>query len=98
VLRAGGLADRVVAFAADLLPLYATAYAFEQSIFAERMSAEESERYLAEMDAYWKALPAERFPHIAALSGELMAEPDPDARFEFGLEVLVAGIAAMRSG
>jgi TetR/AcrR family tetracycline transcriptional repressor len=94
ILRAGGLPDQVVAFAADLLPLYATAYAFEQSIFAERMS-QEGERYMAELDAYWKSLPAARFPNIAALSGELMAEPDPDARFEFGLDALVTGIAAM---
>jgi AcrR family transcriptional regulator len=55
LLRAGGLPDRVVAFA---------------------------------------ALPAERFPNIAALRGDLLAAGDGDERFEFGLEMLVAGIAA----
>ena len=38
LLRAGQLPKKVVAYAVDILPLFATAYAFEQGIFAERMS------------------------------------------------------------
>ena len=42
LLRAGQLPKKVVAYAVDILPLFATAYAFEQGIFAERMSGEEA--------------------------------------------------------
>jgi AcrR family transcriptional regulator len=97
LLRAGGLPDRVVAYAADILPLYATAYAFEQGIYAERMTAEEGARYLDEIAAYFAALPAERFPNITALREDLFAGGEGDERFEFGLEMLVAGLAAQAS-
>jgi AcrR family transcriptional regulator len=95
LLRAGGLPDLVIAYAADILPLYATAYAFEEGIQAEQMSEEEIARYYAQVGEYFRSLPAERFPHIHALSGVLAGpEEDPEARFRFGLEMLVTGIAA----
>lgn len=95
LLRAGGLPERVIAYAADILPLYATAYAFEEGVQAETMSEEEIARYYAQVDEYFRALPADRFPHIHALSGVLAGpEEDPEARFRFGLEMLVTGIAA----
>jgi AcrR family transcriptional regulator len=94
LLRAGNLPDRVVAYAADILPLYATAYAFEQGLHASHMSEEELERHFAELGEYFHALPAERFPNIAALADALTGEDEPDARFEFGLDMLVTGIAA----
>ena len=96
LLRAGGLPDRVVAYAADILTLYATAYAFEQGIYAERMSGDAGARYLGEIGTYFGALPADRFPNIAALREDLLAGGEGDERFEFGLEMLVAGIAAER--
>jgi AcrR family transcriptional regulator len=96
VLRAGNLPDRVVAYAADILPLYATAYAYEQGVYAERMTAEEGARYLQQVGEYFAALPADRFPNVHALREELMAGGEGDERFEFGLELLVAGLAAQR--
>jgi hypothetical protein len=78
----------------DVLMLYATAYAYEQGVYAERMSAEDGERYLQQIGEYFAALPADRFPNVAALSEELMAGGEGDERFEFGLEMLVAGIAS----
>ena len=82
LLRAGGLPDQVVAHGHDLLQLYAVATACEQ--------AARDEAYTAEVRAYLAALPADRFPNLASLAGFLGA---PE-RFEFGLDVLVAGLAA----
>jgi AcrR family transcriptional regulator len=98
LLRAGGLPDQVVAYAADILPLYATAYAFEQGLFAGGKTEEDAERYYAQLDEFFRALPAARFPNIAALTHVLAGEEAPDARFEFGLEMLVTGLAAQARG
>jgi AcrR family transcriptional regulator len=93
ILALGGLPKQVIAYAVDLLPLYAVATAYEQSLTNERTATEEGARYLDEVDAYLAALPPDRFPHIAALAPEL-GEGDAGERFEFGLDVLVAGLAA----
>jgi AcrR family transcriptional regulator len=82
VLRLGGLPDQVVAYGCDLLTLYAVATACEE--------AARDDGYVAEVRAYLGALPDDRFPHLAALGGLLGAEE----RFEFGLDVLVTGLAA----
>ncbi|WP_426403676.1 TetR/AcrR family transcriptional regulator C-terminal domain-containing protein [Streptomyces sp. R-07] len=46
-----------------------------------------------QMEAYFASLPPERFPHLVALAGTLMTG-DADERFDFGLDVVVAGLAA----
>jgi AcrR family transcriptional regulator len=82
ILRLGGLPDQVVAYGSDLLMLYAVATAYEE--------AARDDGYVADVRAYRGALPADRFPHLAALGGLLGA----GERFEFGLDVLVTGLAA----
>ena len=59
ILRLGGLPDQVVAYGVDLLPLYAVATAYEHALAAERMTTEEGERYIAELQQYFAALPPE---------------------------------------
>jgi hypothetical protein len=100
IMRAGGLPERVIAYAADILPLYATAYAFEEGIQAEQMSEEQIARYYEQVGEYFRSLPAAQFPHIHALSGVLAGpeEEDPEARFRFGLDMLTTGIAAQAAG
>ena len=85
LLTLGGLPKQVIAYAADLLPLYAAATAHEQSLAA----TEDGARYRDEVHAYLAALPPDRFPHLATLGHSDSAE-----RFEFGLDLLVAGLAA----
>ena len=82
ILRLGGLPNQVVAYGRDLLTLYAVATAYEE--------AARDDGYVADVRAYLGALPDDRFPHLAALGGLLGAEE----RFEFGLDVLVTGLAA----
>ena len=93
VLRAGGVPSRQAAYAADLLAQYVTVDVYEGSLFEQRL--ERDPGYLARLGAHFGALPAERFPTTVSMVGELMGGGGPDARFEFGLTVLVTGLAAV---
>ena len=93
LLRAGGLPLQAAAYAADLLPQFVTASAYEFGLF-ERRLVDEPE-YFARLSDYYRALPADRFPVLASMVNELMADEGPDARFEFGLDVIVRGLAAL---
>jgi len=93
ILRAGGLPDQVVAYAADLLPQYVTLDAYEGSLFEQRMQRDPG--YFPAIFDYFRSLPADRFPNFAALAESMVAEDESDdARFEFGLDVLVRGLAS----
>jgi AcrR family transcriptional regulator len=93
ILRAGRLPDQVVAYAADLLPQYVNVVAYETSLFERRMEREPE--YFTELGEYFAALPPDRFPNVAALVDELMHGAEGDERFEFGLDVIVRGLASM---
>jgi hypothetical protein len=96
VLRAGGLPDRVVAYACDLLPLYVMATAYEESLYqSEGATPEQVAAFADSMRRYFASLPPERYPNLVSLAGPLTAGAEGDERFEFGLEVLVRGLAAM---
>jgi AcrR family transcriptional regulator len=95
LLRGAGLADQVIAFACDLLPLYVMAIAYEESLYqSETNSPAEVERFVADMGRYFASLPPVRFPNVVSLATALTAGDD-DERFEFGLEVLLRGLDAM---
>jgi hypothetical protein len=95
-LRRGELPTDVIVFACDLLPLYVTEIAYEDSVYAgEQISPEQLAEYVAEMRSYFESLPASRFPNVVAFAAALTAGSPGDERFEFGLEVLVGGLAAM---
>jgi AcrR family transcriptional regulator len=98
LLRGAGFPDRIVALVGDLASLYVGAYAFEESLglaspTGEDLAAEES---IAMIRGYWESLPPEHFPHTLALLGVLF-EGGADERFEFGLDVIVRGLAALKS-
>jgi AcrR family transcriptional regulator len=96
LLRAGELPDQVIAYACDLLPLYVMAIAYEESLYGgEENTPEQVAAYITDMRRYFESLPAQRFPNLVSLAGPLTSG-DGDERFEFGLEVLVRGLAAMR--
>jgi hypothetical protein len=59
-----------------------------------RTTAEDFDAFAAGMQDYFASLPRERFPNVVALAGQL-TDGDNNARFEFGLDVLVRGLAAM---
>lgn len=94
ILRAGGLSDQVCAYAVDLIPLYVCSVAYEESVMgAGNWTPADIEKFTSELSDWFGALSADRFPNIVALAGALTAGTGDD-RFEFGVQVIVAGIAS----
>jgi AcrR family transcriptional regulator len=93
LLSASGLSRQAVAYAADLLPQFVTASVYEESLFVQRLEHEPA--YFEQLEAYFRAAPADRFPALADLVTEMMGGDGPDERFEFGLDVIVQGLAAI---
>ncbi|MGD9696324.1 MAG: TetR/AcrR family transcriptional regulator [Thermoleophilia bacterium] len=93
LLRGAGLPDRTVAYAGDLLSQYVEAFAYEESLVTDNEGGRRPiHETVAMLRQYIASLPPERFPHLTSLSDE-MTGGGPDARFEFGLDVLIRGLA-----
>ncbi|HEX3806592.1 MAG TPA: TetR/AcrR family transcriptional regulator [Gaiellaceae bacterium] len=99
IMRNAGLPDLVTSLAADLLALYMGAVAYEESLMAASgANAHSIMEFVLQLRAYLQALPPDRFPHLVALAEPLTTfSPERDDRFEFGLDVLIAGIEAQAS-
>lgn len=97
ILRAAGLPDRTTAYVVDLFSLYIGAYAFEESMGLASPTGEDlpPDQIVGMIKGYFASLPADRFPNTLALIDQLFAG-DFNDRFEFGLDVLVMGLAATR--
>jgi AcrR family transcriptional regulator len=89
-----GIPDRVIAYVADLTAMYVEAFAFEESLGVASPTGEDlpPEQIAGMLRDYLLSLPAERVPNVHRAIDELFAG-DADARFEFGLELIVRGIA-----
>ena len=98
VMRAGGLSDRAIGLGADLLALYIGAVAYEESLQpVEEWTPERTGEFAEELRGYFESLPPERFPNLIAMAGAL-TDGDGEDRFEFGLDVLIRGLAAIPPG
>jgi AcrR family transcriptional regulator len=93
ILSAGGVSARVAALSMDILALYITATAVEESIEAQSSEGGPDDPYYTELREYWSALPADRFPHLSAMA-VVLTSGDGDERFDFGLDILIRGIAS----
>ena len=97
LLRAGGLPDKVSAWAGDVVSLYVVASVFEDdvrySVHGET-SQEDVEAWAEEMKAYIKSLPVAVFPNLVALAEPMFESGGPDGRFEFGLDLMLRGLAS----
>jgi AcrR family transcriptional regulator len=94
LLKAGGASDEAAAYAGDLLSLYVTAIAYEQSLYRKLYSDPDHEaREVEQLAERFATLDAERFPTMAKL-GPAMTRGDGDERFELGLDVLINGLLA----
>ena len=89
ILRAAGLDDQTCAWALDALALYATAVALEDGM----EGLQNDPAYHEEIHRQFQSLDPERHPNLVALAPAMVAG-DADDRFEFGLELLVSGLAA----
>jgi len=94
LLKAGGASDEAAGYAADLLSLYVTAIAYEESLYRKLYSDPEHEqREVAKLAERFASLDPERFPTMAAI-GPAMTRGDGAERFELGLDVLINGLLA----
>jgi AcrR family transcriptional regulator len=92
-LRRAGLPDDVIALGVDLLALYVGGVAYEESLDGAQGLDDPAavEQFIGELRGYFERLPRDRFPNIVAMAGPLTSDAD---RFEFGLDVLVRGLAS----
>lgn len=88
-LRGAGIPDQVAAYAGDLGSLYVAAFAHEEDV----TPLAGPDEFAAQAGQWLKSLPADEFPHTVALADQMVAG-DSDDRFEWGLDVLVRGLAS----
>jgi AcrR family transcriptional regulator len=88
-LRGAGIPDQVAAYAGDLGSLYVAAFAYEEDV----TPVAEPGEFAAQAGSWLKSLPPGEFPHTVALADQLVAG-DSDDRFEWGLDVLIRGLAS----
>ena len=99
VLLAGGLSRLVASLAMDLITLYTTSVAFEETMWWDRARrggqniTEES--VVTEVREYFAGLSPVEFPLISSMADELTSG-DGATRFEFGLDVILGGLEGMR--
>jgi AcrR family transcriptional regulator len=85
LLRGAGVPDRAAAYFGDIFGRYLDASVLE--ITARGGPP------IEQITSYFAGLPVEQFPNIAALT-ETMFTADDDERFQFGLDLLIAGLEA----
>ncbi|MEW9534070.1 TetR/AcrR family transcriptional regulator [Microbispora sp. NPDC049125] len=102
IFRQAGLPDRVAAIAGDILSTFMDGFILQESIWqGRRVEAGESggtgdkgwPEMRAEIQKYFAALPADRFPNMVALA-DLMVDESNDYRFDLGLDIILRGLAS----
>jgi AcrR family transcriptional regulator len=92
LLRAGGAGDQAVAYAGDLISMYATAIAYEQSLYATLFTDPDHEhREIERVMQRFTNLPADKYPTMASVS-PLMTRGSGHERFILGLDVIINGL------
>lgn len=104
IMIAGGVSEQAAAWFCDLSALYVGAVAYEESIWAQREAPQDGghdgrgeldhEAMDAELRGFFESLPADRYPLLTSLAA-VMTTGGGDERFEFALDVLVGGLAAV---
>jgi AcrR family transcriptional regulator len=96
MLRSGGLPDRVAAWAGDVVSLFVVAHVFEEDLrnsMHGETSQEDVEAWAEQMKVYIKSLPVATFPNMVALADPMFETGGADGRFEFGLDLMLRGLA-----
>jgi hypothetical protein len=97
---AGGMAPQAAAWFCDVASLYVGAIAYEESIWLARENATEPgaqpahEAIEEQLTSFFEALPPDRFPFLTSMA-TVMTTGSGDDRFEFGIDVLVSGLATV---
>src|SRR5262249_33751003 len=96
ILRAGEIPDQTIAWFLDLMALYVGSVAVERDVWRAREQAGggagDHDQHEA-VHAFFRDLPEDEYPVLATL-GDALATGDEKERFGFGVDVLIAGVAA----
>jgi AcrR family transcriptional regulator len=98
IMAAGGLPPRIAGWAMERIFLYVNADAYEGALYDSkiRASGKDRDEYISDLfgqlAAYFRSLPPARFPNLVAHAEEIVSGGDDD-RFEFGLALMVDGLA-----
>jgi AcrR family transcriptional regulator len=97
VLRGAGIPDEAAAYFGNSLGRFLDASVLEASMALGARNGEPGAEETADMmREYWARLPADRFPNLTAVADVTFAA-DTEALFEFGLDLLVRGLAAYQA-
>jgi AcrR family transcriptional regulator len=92
LLREGGIDDASSAWGVDLLAVYVTATAAEQSIYHEMLAGSQTEAgLLAQVERAFRSLPADRYPLVLELQPQLLTGSG-DERQRWGVDVILNGM------
>jgi AcrR family transcriptional regulator len=93
-LRAGGFSNAMAAHAFLLLDSYIYGFVVQEM----SMSFGTAEETAAQAGATLEALPTDQYPHLADMAAEHFASPgfDYTNEFEFGLDLILDGLATLR--
>lgn len=95
IMRAAGFSDQVAIWGVDRLQIYIDADTYEGWLFTAKIKQGfDVDEYIGSIREYYNKLPADRFPILASLAHTVGYASDQ--RFEFGLELIIAGLAALR--
>jgi AcrR family transcriptional regulator len=91
LMRSAGIPDQPAAYFGNTLGRLLDASVLEAST-TPAVNGESAQDDADMMREYWAQLPAEQFPNLTALADTTFAA-DADALFEFGLDLLMRGLA-----
>ncbi|MDF5752348.1 TetR/AcrR family transcriptional regulator C-terminal domain-containing protein [Spongiactinospora sp. TRM90649] len=98
IMIKGGVPPRIASWMLDRLNLYIAADVYEGALYQARRRASGKDigdfmhDYFAQIGDYYRTLPKDRFPMMAGHVDDLL-EGGGNVRFEFGLDLLLSGLA-----
>lgn len=95
LMRSAGVPDQPAAYFGNILGRFLDASVLEASGQIPRRADTNDQAAAETMRDYWAGLPPGRFPNLTALATTTFTV-DADELFEFGLDLLVRGLAAHR--
>lgn len=96
LMRGAGIPDRAAAYFGNTLGRLLDASVLEASAAVNTNTDDAAQDGAEMMRDYWARLPADQFPNLTALADTTFFNVDADDLFEFGLDLLVRGLAAYK--
>jgi AcrR family transcriptional regulator len=95
LMRGADIPDQPAAYFGNTLGRFLDASVLEASTTARADNSQSDPDGPDMMREYWASLPADQFPNLTALAATTFAA-DTDDLFEFGLDLLIRGLAAYK--